>query len=148
MKYWIGTVSQEHVLRGVAGGFCQVCHGKAAPLNRMKRGDWLLYYSPKISLYGHEKWQAFTACGQIADDTAYPFRMSEDFIPFRRNVVYSPIQRDCPLDIARTHPEWKMYATDILQSAKIFSPLYRAICSRRLKTGRDRKACFSRVCGK
>ena len=48
MKYWIGTVSQEHVLRGVAGGFCQVCHGKAAPLNRMKRGDWLLYYSPKI----------------------------------------------------------------------------------------------------
>ena len=113
MKYWIGTVSKEHVLRGVAGGFCQVCHGKAAPLNRMKRGDWLLYYSPKISLYGHEKWQAFTACGQIADDTAYPFRMSEDFIPFRRNVVYSPIQRDCPLDIARTHPEWKMYASQL-----------------------------------
>lgn len=113
MKYWIGTVSQEHVLRGVAGGFCQVCHGKAAPLNRMKRGDWLLYYSPKISLYGHEKWQAFTACGQIADDTAYPFRMSEDFIPFRRNVVYSPIQRDCPLGIARTHPEWKTYASQL-----------------------------------
>ena len=36
MKYWIGTVSKEHVLRGVAGDFCQVCHGKAAPLNRMQ----------------------------------------------------------------------------------------------------------------
>ena len=82
MKYWIGTVCQEHVLRGVAGGFCQVCHGKAAPLNRMKRGDWLLYYSPKIRLHGNEKLQAFTAFGQILDDQAYPFQMSADFIPF------------------------------------------------------------------
>lgn len=88
-KYWIGTVSQEHVLRGVAGGFCQVCHGKAAPLNRMKRGDWLLYYSPKIRMDGTEKLQAFTAFGQVTDDTAYPFPMSETFIPFRRNVDYA-----------------------------------------------------------
>lgn len=65
MKYWIGTVCQEHVLRGVAGGFCQVCHGKAAPLNRMQRGDWLLYYSPKIRLHGNEKLQAFTAVGRL-----------------------------------------------------------------------------------
>ena len=65
MKYWIGTVSKEHVLRGAAGGFCQVCHGKAAPLNRMQRVDWLLYYSPKIRLDGHDKLQSFTALGQI-----------------------------------------------------------------------------------
>lgn len=38
MKFWIGTVSKEHVMKGVAGGFCQVCHGKQAPLNRMKKG--------------------------------------------------------------------------------------------------------------
>ena len=59
VKFWLGTVSKEHVLRAVAGGFCQVCHGKAAPLNRMRRGDWLLYYSPKISLQGREKLQSF-----------------------------------------------------------------------------------------
>ena len=93
MKYWIGTVSKEHVLRGVAGGFCQVCHGKATPLNRMQRGDWLLYYSPKIRLDGYDKLQAFTALGQITDDQAYPFQMSASFIPF-----------------LRTHPEWKKYA--------------------------------------
>ena len=104
-KYWIGTVSQEHVLRGVAGGFCQVCHGKAAPLNRMKRGDWLLYYSPKIRMDGTEKLQAFTAFGQITDNTAYPFQMSETFIPFRRNVEYAETRRNCPIDIIRTHPE-------------------------------------------
>ena len=31
-KYWIATISKEHTLRGVAGGFMQVCHGKQAPL--------------------------------------------------------------------------------------------------------------------
>ena len=103
-KYWIGTVSQEHVLRGVAGGFCQVCHGKAAPLNRMRRGDWLLYYSPKIRMDGAEKLQAFTAFGQITDNTAYPFQMSETFIPFRRNVEYAETRRNPPQLPDRHHP--------------------------------------------
>lgn len=110
MKYWVGTVSKEHVLRGKAGGFCQVCHGKSAPLNRMKKGDWLLYYSPKTRLEGGEKHQAFTAFGQIADDKAYPFRMSENFVPFRRDVDYAEAYRDCPIEIVRSHPEWKKYA--------------------------------------
>lgn len=111
MRYWIGTVSKEHVLIGVAGGFCQVCHGKAAPLNRMKRGDWLLYYSPKISLGSNEKHQAFTAFGQILDERAYPFQMSDTFIPFRRDVAYTEIRRDCPIEAIRHHPEWKRYAS-------------------------------------
>ena len=88
-----------------------MCHGKAAPLNRMKRGDWLLYYSPKIRMDGTEKLQAFTAFSQITDDTAYPFQMSETFIPFRRNVEYAETRRNCPIDIIRTHPEWKKYAS-------------------------------------
>ena len=53
-KYWVGTVSKEHVLVGVKGGFCQVCHGKKGPLARMKEGDWLIYYSPKESFGGDE----------------------------------------------------------------------------------------------
>lgn len=76
----------------------------------MKRGDWLLYHSPKIRLDGNEKLQAFTAFGQILDDRAYPFQMSETFIPFRRNVAYAQMVRDCPLAIARQHSEWKQYA--------------------------------------
>ena len=31
-RYWIGVACREHVGRGVAGGFAQLCHGKAAPL--------------------------------------------------------------------------------------------------------------------
>src|SRR5260221_1352143 len=49
-SYWIGVVSRQHVLRGIAGGFAQIGHGKAAPLRRMAVGDWLIYYSPVETL--------------------------------------------------------------------------------------------------
>ena len=52
-RFWIGVVSENHVKIGVKGGFCQVCHGKGAPLRRMNKGDYLLYYSPKIDLKVH-----------------------------------------------------------------------------------------------
>ena len=110
MKYWVGTVSKEHVMRGVAGGFCQVCHGKAAPLRRMRQGDMLLYYSPALRRGGADKCQAFTALGYMADEAVYPFQMAPDFIPHRRNVRYARIARECPLQVARQHPEWKQYA--------------------------------------
>ena len=38
-RAWIAIASAEHVRRGVAGGFAQVCHGKAAPLRRLAPGD-------------------------------------------------------------------------------------------------------------
>ncbi len=27
---------------GVAGGFCQLCHGKSGPLKQMSQGDWII----------------------------------------------------------------------------------------------------------
>lgn len=39
MNGWLGVVSGAHVQRGAKEGFAQVCHGKAQPLRRMKRGD-------------------------------------------------------------------------------------------------------------
>lgn len=49
-RYWIGVVSASHVSRGVQGGFAQLCHGKSAPLQRMRPGDWLIYYSPRTDM--------------------------------------------------------------------------------------------------
>ena len=43
-NYWIGVASADHVARGRADGFMQVCHGKAAPLRRIKPGDGVVYY--------------------------------------------------------------------------------------------------------
>jgi predicted RNA-binding protein len=95
-KYWIAAVSKQHTMRGVAGSFMQVCHGKQAPLKRMKKGDYLLVYSSKITMEGNEKCQAFTAVGQVKDDDVYQFQMTENFMPYRRNIdflecVESPI---------------------------------------------------------
>ncbi|MET3292054.1 UNVERIFIED_CONTAM: hypothetical protein ABID98_004624 [Brevibacillus sp. OAP136] len=87
-RYWIGVVSKSHVARGVAGGFAQLCHGKAAPLKRMRQGDWLIYYSPKTDLSNGEPLQAFTAIGNVKDDSVYEYQMSETFIPFRRDIHY------------------------------------------------------------
>jgi len=38
MRYWIGVASKNHVALGVAGGFCQIAHGKAAPLKLWQSG--------------------------------------------------------------------------------------------------------------
>ena len=65
MRYWIGVASRDHVARGVAGGFCQLCHGKAQPLQRMSAGDWIIYYSPKEEFDGNTPCQRFTAIGEI-----------------------------------------------------------------------------------
>ena len=47
-RYWIGVASRDHVMRGVAGGFCQLGHGKAAPVKRLeaRRLDRLLVAAP------------------------------------------------------------------------------------------------------
>jgi EVE domain len=88
IRYWIGVVSHEHVLRGVEGGFAQVCHGKAAPLKRMKQGDWLIYYSPREGMMEGAPIQAFTAIGQLRDNETYAYQMTETFCPYRRKVDY------------------------------------------------------------
>lgn len=87
-KYWIGVVSKEHTMRGVEGGFMQVCHGKQAPLKRMKLNDWMIVYSPKQTMEGDVKCQSFTAIGQAIDEDVYQFQMTPTFIPFRRNMRF------------------------------------------------------------
>ncbi len=87
-KYFIGVVSREHVLYGVKESIAQIGHGKKQGLARMKKADWFIYYSPKVSLDSTEKLQAFTAIGQIADDTIYQVEISATFKPFRRKMSY------------------------------------------------------------
>src|SRR4051812_47214924 len=87
-RYWIGTISADHVARGVAGGFAQIGHGKGAPLRRMATGDVLINYSPKTSLQDGEPLQAFTAIGTISDGAVYQVEMSPDFKPWRRNIEW------------------------------------------------------------
>ena len=87
-RYWITVVSKDHLQRGIKGGFMQANHGKAAPLKKIRPGDWVIFYSPKLTMTGDEKLQAFTAIGQAVDDNIYQHKMSESFIPYRRNIKY------------------------------------------------------------
>lgn len=87
-RYWIGVASQEHVQRGVEGGFAQVCHGKISTLKYMSEGDWLIYYSPTYSFGGKDACRCFTAIGKVDKGEPYLFEMSKDFIPWRRNVTF------------------------------------------------------------
>jgi hypothetical protein len=92
MNYWIGVVSRSHVLRGVAGGFAQMNHGKQAPLKRMKAGDGLVYYSPRESYPDGTPLQAFTAFGFVRTGEAYEYDMTADgspgFVPWRMDIDY------------------------------------------------------------
>jgi len=87
-KYWMGVVSRQHVLKGIKSGIAQVCHGKQNSLKRMKPGDWIIYYSPTEVFKQKEACRKFTAIGQIKDKEPYQFKMSDDFIPWRRDVNY------------------------------------------------------------
>lgn len=90
MRFWIGVASRNHVKRGEAEGFCQLCHGKAQPLKRMSVGDWIIYYSPK-EIFGEDgPCQKFTAIGEIAGGEVYQHAMAPDFIPYRRDVRFLP----------------------------------------------------------
>jgi predicted RNA-binding protein len=88
LKYWVAAVSKEHTMRGVVDGFIQVCHGKQAPLKRMKKGDFIAIYSSKLTMEGKEKCQAFTAVGQVIDNEVYQFEITDNFKPFRRNIRF------------------------------------------------------------
>lgn len=83
---WIAVASAEHVRIGREAGFMQVCHGKAAPLRRIKPGDRVIYYSPTVTLGAKERLQAFTAIGVARDGAPYQVEMESGFRPWRLDV--------------------------------------------------------------
>jgi len=89
-KYWIIVVSKDHVKNGIAEGFAQACHGKASPLRRMSKGDFIIYYSSKQTMGQPQPCQQFTAIGKVIDEQTYQFQVSEDFCPSRRNIEFLP----------------------------------------------------------
>lgn len=111
-KYWIGVASADHVARGHAEGFMQVCHGKAGPLRRISGGDGVIYYSPAQTMGCKDGLQSFTAIGTALPRAPYAHDMGGGFIPFRRDVawVQSQITPISPLleqlDLTRGQRNW------------------------------------------
>jgi EVE domain len=87
-NYWIGVASRDHVRIGEAGGFCQLGHGRDAPVRRLSPGDGLVYYAPRERLRDGAPVQAFVAIARVRDGEAYHARQNETFSPWRRDVDY------------------------------------------------------------
>lgn len=87
-KYWIIVASKDHVKSGMEQGIAQACHGKVAPLKRMRKDDFVIFYSGKQTLGKSETCQKFTAIGRVKDDEVFQFQMTENFCPSRRNIEF------------------------------------------------------------
>ena len=88
-RNWIAVASAEHVRIGRVGGFMQVCHGKAAPLRRIRPGDRVVYYSPTDKFGGQAPLRCFTALGRVLPGEPYQADMGNGFVPFRRDVSWA-----------------------------------------------------------
>ncbi|PWK70683.1 EVE domain-containing protein [Aminobacter sp. AP02] len=86
---WLAVASADHVRRGRAGGFMQVCHGRAAPLRRIAAGDGIVYYSPSTDMGGKDGPSAVTAIATVRDGDPYQLDMGGGFCPFRRDVEWA-----------------------------------------------------------
>jgi hypothetical protein len=83
--HWIAVASAAHVRRGRALGFMQVCHGRLAPLRRVRPGDRVAYYSPTVTFRGKDMLRAFTAIGTVGEGE--PYRVDcEGMRAWRRDV--------------------------------------------------------------
>ena len=61
-RNWVAVASAEHARLGRDHrpvGFMQVGHGKGAPLQRIRPGDRVAYYSPAQVFGGNDKLQSF-----------------------------------------------------------------------------------------
>ncbi len=67
----------------------QVCHGKAAPLRRLRGGDWVVYYAPTTHMGSTDRLQSFVSLGVVQAGDPYQADMGGGFMPFRRDVVYA-----------------------------------------------------------
>ena len=90
-RHWIAVASAEHALRGrdhTPMGFMQVCHGKCAPLKRLRAGDVVAYYAPAQTMGGKDKLQSIVSLGVVQAGDPYAFDMGGGFVPYRRDVRY------------------------------------------------------------
>ena len=85
---WLAVASAEHVRRGRAGGFMQVCHGRSGPLRRIMAGDGVVYYSPATVMGGSDSLKSFTALGDVKQGEPYRIDMGGGFCPYRRDVAW------------------------------------------------------------
>lgn len=90
-RFWVNTISREHVLLGVEGGFTQADHGSPTRLAKMAAGDGIVFYSPRTAMRSGDPLQEFTAWGTFTADPIYQVEQTPDFHPWRRRIDFHPV---------------------------------------------------------
>ncbi len=109
---WVGVASREHVTAAVEGGFCQLSHGKEAPLRKLQAGDHIVYYAPREKMRSGDPVQGFVALGEVEPGEPYQAGAAGGFRPFRKAVRYhegdeAPIRSLLPkLSFTRGRDSW------------------------------------------
>ena len=88
MAFWMGVASAQHARGGRDGGFAQLGHGKHIAVKSLRKGDWIVYYSPREGMGEGEAVQAFTTIGLVTSDAPYRAEQGMNFYPYRVDVVY------------------------------------------------------------
>lgn len=92
-RFWINTVSLDHVEAASRGGFTQADHGANTRLSRPRPGDEMIFYSPRAELHGGALVRQFTAWATITGEKPYQVHVSDDFRPWRLAATFHPCQR-------------------------------------------------------
>ncbi|HEY0212121.1 MAG TPA: EVE domain-containing protein [Paenirhodobacter sp.] len=106
----MGVASAEHARGGRDGGFAQLGHGKHIAVRSLRKGDWIVYYSPREGMGQGAPVQAFTTIGRVTSDAPYRVAQAMDFNPYRVDVDYLTDAKPAPikplladLQLARDH---------------------------------------------
>ena len=97
MAFWMGVASAEHARGGRDGGFAQLGHGKHMAVKSLRKGDWIVYYSPREGMGEGETVQAFTTIGRVTSDAPYRAEQAMDFNPYRVDVDYLTDAKPAPI---------------------------------------------------
>jgi EVE domain len=89
-RHFLAVATAEAVGRAVAGGYVEINGGKAGPLERMRVGDALVYYSSPRERDGGVPLQAFTALAWTTGQSIYRAGIPDGDGPFRRAARYAP----------------------------------------------------------
>lgn len=91
-RSWINTISLEHVLRGVEGGFTQADHGRPTRLRRLAPGDRIAFYSPRTAMRAGDPLQQLTALGTVTGSEPYQVEVTPDFRPWRLAIEFEQVE--------------------------------------------------------
>jgi predicted RNA-binding protein len=120
VNYWITVLPKDIVKRCIKNHYIQSTNGKAVSIERLKKGDRVIFYSPRETEMG-DKCQAFTAIGTVAADEIYQAQVSSTNQPFCRDFIFEKcrevkiIPEIQKLSFIRAKSRWgEMFRLDLL----------------------------------